>query len=147
MPIETTTKADRLTTVTQSNLAKHTGTSKRDIADMMAEAGVELGSNGYNLFAAMLEVVRRKSCASGRQSAMEAKLLADAEWTRVRCMRDAGELVLATDLEAMAARLATMTSNVVDSFGLPRDQRNLLMQQLSLAVDEEFDEDEQETAS
>ena len=138
-------KVDRNSTITQSALAKLTATAKHDVADHLADEGIELGADGYNLFRAVRSLVDRKGRLAEGRSAMDAKLDEDRQFTRLKRLQMAGELVSRTDAERVISQVAAITSNVVDnSWGLDRARRNDLMDRIAEGVQQAWKGDKDE---
>ena len=78
------------------------------------------------------------------KTAMDAKLEEDKLYTRMKRLRDSGELVALADAERVAATMAATVSNAVDSWGLHKVRRNELMDMLKDAIGKAWDSEEVE---
>ena len=127
-------KTDRDSTISQSALAKLTATAKHDVADHLADAGIELGADGYNLFQSVRALLDRKARLAEGRSALDAKLDEDRKFTQLKRLQMAGELIDRTEAERVISQVGAITSNVVDSWGLDRPRRNDLMDRIAEGV-------------
>ena len=76
---------------------------------------------------------------------MDAKLDEDRQFTRLKRLQMAGELVSRTDAERVISQVAAITSNVVDnSWGLDRARRNDLMDRIAEGVQQAWKGDKDE---
>ena len=75
---------------------------------------------------------------------MDAKLDEDRQFTRLKRLRMAGELIDRTEAERVISIVAATTSNVVDSWGLDRPRRNDLMDRIAEGVRQAWKGDKDE---
>ena len=141
----TTTKqttATRQTTANLGQLAKMSGKAPATITAIMEAARLDpaegCGKTGrskeWNLFEAMRAIFDATDAKAEGRSAMDAKLDEDRQFTQLKRLQMAGELVDRTEAERVISQVAAITSNVVDAWGLDRVRRNELMERIGEGV-------------
>ena len=144
--------ATKQTTANLGQLAKMSGKAPATITKIMEGAGLDptegcgqtARAKEWNLFEAMRAIFDAADVKAEGRSAMDAKLDEDRQFTRLKRLRMAGELIDRTEAERVISIVAATTSNVVDSWGLDRPRRNDLMDRIAEGVRQAWKGDKDE---
>ncbi len=128
-------KADNETLITLSDVCKITGTSKDVGKKALAESDFKpikgpKNSHLYPLYEAVHCLMHRKTA----QSAIEQRNLADAKLKEAQRLKIEGEWRPITESRQLAARMAAITTEVIETSDLPLEDQNKLVEQLRSAM-------------
>lgn len=146
MPVtETQSKASHSTTISMADVCRITGTA-RDVGkaafekDKIESTPGPRNSKLYNLFDAVHCLMKRKSAAS----AIEQRNLADAKLKEAQRKKLEREWIPLPEARHLAARIASITCEIIEGSDLDLDAQNLLNKRIKDAMQEGLDEEDDE---
>tara|TARA_R100001082_G_scaffold31401_1_gene15993 strand:- start:203 stop:772 length:570 start_codon:yes stop_codon:yes gene_type:complete len=128
-------KATEKTLIQLSDLARICKTDHRDVTAFLTNEKINYKdgprrSKLFPLFDAVEALVQRK----GTQSAVEQRNLADAKLKEAQRLKIEGEWRPITESRQLAARMAAITTEVIETSDLPLEDQNKLVEQLRSAM-------------
>lgn len=131
--------ATRETLATVSTLGQLTKTDRRDVANLMLEAGIEKREGGYPIFLAIPALIERKEGIGKKASELNQE--AQAKLNDVRRLALERKLVPIDEVRSMAAKLAQMTSKTIEDSELTMEAQNALMKSFAESIVSLFGEE------
>lgn len=131
------TRATGETVIQMTDLARICKTDHRDAASVLLNSNIKYKegprrSKLFPLFNAVAALVSRK----GTQSAVEQRNLADAKLKEAQRLKLEGEWRPITESRQLAARMAAITTEVIESSELSLEDQNKLIEQLKTSMTE-----------